>query len=151
MGNMVTNSFNRLSLGELASFPLGKVASFMRKNLRDDVTADSVRSLVSLLERTEDKTTIMYGGVQDSEVDVAFSSLAVGDTAGVVFGERGKEGGLGRMDFLRRPSFIPKATTVYLWAKTERGDVDALICLKEQELEEVIKMGAWTEMAELIG
>ena len=145
MGNMVTNSFSRLSLQDLERLPLGAIASFMRKNMKRDVTEHTVRSFVTLIDREPDKTTIMYGGVQNPATDIAFSSTAQMNIYDVDFGV------LGRMDLLRRPNFIPKATTIYLWPKTLRGDIDGLVCLTEEELAQLKTDEEWTFFSQLLG
>ena len=145
MGNMVTNSFSRLSLKDLDRLPLGSIASFMRKNMKKDVTEYTVRSLVTLINNEPDKTVIMYGGVQDPETDVAFSSTAQMNIYGVNFGI------LGSLDLLRRPAFIPKATTIYLWPKTLAGDIDGLLCLTEEELALLKADEEWSSFSRLLG
>ena len=145
MGNMVTNSFSRLSLRDLERMPLGAIASFMRKNMKRDVTEHTVRSFVTLIHGEPDKTTIMYGGVQNPVTDIAFSSTAQMNIYGVDFGI------LRRMDLLRRPNFIPKATTIYLWPKTLYGDIDGLLCLTEEELMELKADEEWSVFSQLLG
>jgi hypothetical protein len=144
LGHMVYNSFTRLTFKELEEAPLSVLASLMRKNLKNDVTEYSVRSFVTLLANTPDKTTIMYGGDMDRELDVGFTSIAQSDMYSVGFGV------LGKPQLLRRPHFIPKTTTVYLLPKTEGGDIESLMCLSEEDMAELKEDEEWQKYSQTI-
>ncbi len=144
MGHMVYNSFSRLTFQEIDQAPLSALALLMRKNLKNDVNEYAVRSFVTLLAHTPDKTTIMYGGDMNKDTDVGFTSIAQSNMYSVNFGI------LGKPELLRRPHFIPKTTTVILLPKTEGGDIDSLICLSEEDLKELKADQEWNAYAQTI-
>ncbi|KAI0890806.1 transferase family-domain-containing protein [Annulohypoxylon nitens] len=143
MGHMVYNTFSQLTFTEIAEEPLATLASLMRKNLMEDVNERAVRSFVTRLANTPDKTTIMYGGDM-SPNDVAFTSIAQADLYNVPFGV------LGKMALFRRPKFIPRATTGILFPKTLDGITDFLVCLNDQDLADLKADSKWCTYAELI-
>jgi hypothetical protein len=70
LGHMIYNPFTRLIFKVNEEAPISVLASLMCKNLKNDVREYSVCSLVTLLANTPDKTTIMYKGDMDRELDV---------------------------------------------------------------------------------
>ncbi|RLL93235.1 hypothetical protein CFD26_100546 [Aspergillus turcosus] len=144
MGHMVYNTFSTLTFAEVDSFSLAKLASVMRKNLIDDVNEYAVCSFVTLLDRTPDKTTIMYGGEMNRDTDVAFTSIAQSDLYHLEFGV------LGKLALFRRPNFIPRATTAIMFPKTREGYQDFQVCLQEEDLRELKQDSEWMSYAEII-
>ena len=144
MGHMVYNTFSTLTFQEVDQMPLATLASVMRKNLMDDVNEYAVQSFVTLLARTPDKTTIMYGGDMNPDTDVAFTSIAQSDIYNVDFGI------LGKPALFRRPNFIPKTTTAIMFPKTLDGQTDFLVCLSEGDLEQLKTDPEWSAYVELI-
>ena len=144
MGHMVYNTYSVLTMQEVEQMSLSTLASVMRKNLQDDVNEYAVRSFVTLIDRTPDRTTIMYGGDMDPDRDVAFSSIAQSDIYNVNFGK------LGKPALFRRPNFIPRTTTAAMLPKTLDGDTDFLVCLSEEDLEKLKADVEWNTYAELI-
>jgi hypothetical protein len=144
MGHMVYNTFSRLSFKEIDGLSLAGLASLMRKNLMEDVNEHAVRSFVTRLANTPDKTTIMYGGDMNHDTDVAFTSIGQADIYHVPFGS------LGKPSLLRRPKFIPRATTGIMLPKTVDGQTDFLVCLTEDDLNMFKEDPEWNAYAELI-
>lgn len=144
MGHMVYNTFSYLTLQEVEQMSLSKLASLMRKNLQDDVNEHAVRSFVTLIDRTPDRTTIMYGGEMNPDTDVAFTSIAQSDIYNADFGI------LGKADLIRRPNFIPKTTTAAMLPKTLSGDTDFLVCLTVEDLKNLKADAEWSSHTELI-
>ncbi|KAF3771155.1 hypothetical protein M406DRAFT_248474 [Cryphonectria parasitica EP155] len=143
MGHMVYNTFSRQTFSEVAEQPLATLASLMRKNLAEDINEHAVRSFVTRLANTPDKTKIMYGGEMTPN-DVAFTSIAQSDLYNVSFGK------LGKISLLRRPKFIPRATTAMMFPKTLDGFTDFLVCLNDQDLADLKADADWNAYAELI-
>lgn len=144
MGHMIYNTYSTLTMGEVDKMDLATLASVMRKNLKEDVNEYAVRSFVTVLDRTPDKTTVMYGGSMDPDTDVAFTSIAQSDIYNVNFGI------LGKPALLRRPNFIPRTTTAIMFPKTLDGDTDFLVCLSEDDLRQLKTDPEWSAHAELI-
>ncbi|KAB8345947.1 hypothetical protein FH972_022999 [Carpinus fangiana] len=144
MGHYVYNTFSTLKFHEVGNLSLSALASVMRKNLMNDVTSLAVRSFVTLLDQTADKTTLMYGGEMNRDTDVAFTSIAQSDLYNIEFGI------LGKLALFRRPNFIPRATTAIMFPKKLDGYQDFQVCLLEEDLQELRKDAEWASYAELI-
>ncbi|OBT75228.1 hypothetical protein VF21_06146 [Pseudogymnoascus sp. 05NY08] len=144
MGHMVYNTFTTLTMREVDELPFPTLVSLMRKNLQEDVNEYAVRSFVTLLDRTPDKTTIMYGGEMQPDTDVAFTSLAQSDLYNVSFGA------LGKPALLRRPNFIPRTTTSMIFPKAPDGSLDVMVCLSEDDLDQLKADPVWSSHTELI-
>jgi len=60
-------------------------------------------------------------------------------------------GFLGTPDFVRRPLMAPSESCVYLVDKTWHGDIDAAICLREDDWANLAKDNVWNEHTAMIG
>ncbi|KAK4464469.1 transferase family-domain-containing protein [Cladorrhinum samala] len=146
LGQMGFNATCHLTFSHLESMSLGEVALHMRRAVEKANSEYAVRSWATLVAREEDKSRIMFGGQFDPDKDLGMSSLIHASVEGTDFGP-----GLGRPDLVRRPLFQPLGSCVYLWTKTERGEVDVLLCLKEQDWEGLARLDGWKDMVEFIG
>lgn len=140
IGHMVYCTFT--SFPSPTTTPLSTVATSLRTALRS-VTPHQVRSFVTLIDRTPDKRTISYGARLDLDRDVMFSSWVSLGFAETAFG------GLGKLEWARRPRFAGMPGLVYLMPRTVEGHVDAAICLGEEDMralegdEEMRKFTEW--------
>lgn len=149
MGHAVFCTFTNSpssTLSDLPTTPLSVVAHALRASLINEATPRHVRSLVTLIARTPDKSTIAYGARLDlAGFDVMFSSWAGLELAETDFGT------LGRPGFMRRPRFVGFPGLCYAMPKTVDGDIDLAICLEEEEIKALEADEKWREMAQPIG
>ena len=145
MGQMGYNATCRLTFRDLEKASLGTTASILRKTVKDVNNEYSVRSWVTFIANEPDKSTIMFGGSFNPDTDIGLSSLAHAELHSAEFGV------LGKPELVRRPNFLPLESCVYLWAQTEAGDLDVLMCLNEADIHALKRDGEWQEYAEFIG
>lgn len=144
MGDVVTATFNSMTLEEITNAPLGDVAAALRSQL-SDINSYAVRSLVTLISRTPDKNTIAYGARLKLDRDILMSSWAHQETQNLEFGV------LSRPAFVRRQRFVPLESLCYLMPKTRDGDIDLAACLREEDIAMLAKDERWTTCTEYIG
>ena len=147
MGHLVAGSGATLPVSDLVDMKnLAATTLLIRKSLKgtDDY---HVRSLITTIDREEDKTTFAYeGGLNDPGTDLVVSSWADLRLYEVRFGEL-----LGFPGFVRRPTNTPCECLTYLMPRTREGDIDALLCLRDEDHDALEKNDAWASVAEVIG
>ena len=144
MGQMGYNATCKLTFRSLEDSSLGKVASILRKTVKEVNTEYSVRSWVTLIAKEPDKSTIMFGGTFNPDTDIGLSSLAHVELYSADFGI------LGKPELIRRPNFLPLESCVYFWSQTEAGDIDVLMCLNEADVQALKKHEQWKEHVDFI-
>ena len=145
MGDTVYNISTWLTLGELRDAPLSTIASTMRKRVEEHRTAYHVRSFATFVARESDKSSITYVGPFDPETDIGSSSRLGGNDCFYNFGR------LGRPDFARRPIFRGIPSILVMRPRNPDGDCDAVVCLVDEELEQLHSDPRWTDYVEYIG
>ncbi|KAL9639039.1 MAG: hypothetical protein Q9164_001174 [Protoblastenia rupestris] len=144
MGQMGYNATCKLTFRDLERASLGSVASILRKTVKDVNTEYSVRSWVTFIANEPDKSTIMFGGSFNPDTDIGLSSLVHADLHSAEFGI------LGKPELVRRPNFLSLEGCIYLWSQTEAGDLDALMCLNEADVQGLRMDQEWKEYVEFI-
>lgn len=144
MGQLVYYSRTFLTLEELQTLPLSTIACSMRKNLINDNTEFSVRSYATWLSKVPDKSTLIYCGPADRTTDVSCSSMA---NASLLF----DFGRLGQPKYIRRPQLPPVPGTLYFYPPDISGDLNILVCLNDEEMEELAQDELWGPATEIIG
>ncbi|KAK4043910.1 transferase family-domain-containing protein [Parachaetomium inaequale] len=146
MGDLVTIATSTMGFRELAEAPLADVALRLRRDLATVNNRDYVRSFATWIARTADKTVIAYGGKFNPDTDIGSSSWAQIGLASVAFGPL-----LGRPSLIRRPDFVPLKSDIYFMPQTERGNIDALVCFNQADLDGLMRDQMWTAYADYIG
>ncbi|EED22649.1 trichothecene 3-O-acetyltransferase, putative [Talaromyces stipitatus ATCC 10500] len=144
MGVSVTNATTWLSFQELIDLPLAAVASELRKTL-NQIDAEFVRSFTTFVSRQNDKRNIAYAGKFNADTDMGTSSMASVPLYKANFGP------LGEPTLVRRPTFAPIPSTIYVMPQTLDGDVDALFCLGEADIAALRDDPEWNSSVEYIG
>ena len=144
MGHMVYIAASFLSLGNLAGgWSLARVASELRRSLSEASRPYEIRSFVTLIANTEDKSTIAFAGKFDPDQDV-------GSSSGLAMRWRLDYGPLlGTPDFMNRPHFTPLPSTVYVLPMRPDGGVDVQLSLRPEELSSLKADQAWNSFAEI--
>ncbi|KAI4289514.1 MAG: hypothetical protein L6R35_001210 [Caloplaca aegaea] len=145
MGQMGYNATCKLTFKDLEKKSLGSVASILRRTVKDVNTEYSARSWATFIANEPDKSTIMFGGSFNPDTDIGLSSLIHTELHSAEFGV------LGKPDLVRRPDFLPLESCVYLWSRTQAGDVDVLMCLNEADVQALRADQEWKEYAEFVG
>ncbi|MCJ1473511.1 hypothetical protein MMC13_002162 [Lambiella insularis] len=144
--NMSHHTYNTLSLASVAAASLRTLASSLRLALDPSKLSYAIRSLATHLTFSSDKSSIGYGANMDFSTDIFFSSWARLPCYSFDFNL-----GLGFPECVRRPRYDPIEGLMYLMPMDRSGGVDALICLREEQVEGLKKDREFREDAEWIG
>jgi hypothetical protein len=144
-GHLVGLATTELTAGDVLEGPLSSVASKIRQSV---MTVDDhyIRSLATLIQNTEDKTTIFYAARMRPGKDILISSWAQMDLATCAFGPL-----LGTPDFVRRPRLVEVPQLAYVMPKTKHGDMDLGACLPRDDFSALEKDIEWKKYTQLIG
>ena len=146
MGHMVYIAITSIESGKLVEAPLAAIASEMRKDVSDVNTEYTMRSFVTLIANTPDKSTIAYGATFNPDNDLGMSSFTHWGTYGVEFGL------LGMPELVRRANFQPPIESdIYLMPSTNERDIDALLCVTDEDLKGLRSDEQWSSYTEYIG
>jgi trichothecene 3-O-acetyltransferase len=146
LGHFVTIANTTWTANTMSNSQLSTIAQDLRKSLQD-IDDHAIRSFATLVQNTEDKTTIFYGANKKHGKDIFLSSWAQMDLCQTCnFGSA-----LGRPDFVRRArlDFVPDLT--YIMPPDKNGNMDIGACLFEEDIEALKKDGPWGEYTKLIG
>ncbi|KAL4955094.1 hypothetical protein BDW69DRAFT_182921 [Aspergillus filifer] len=150
MGHMVRTANLRLSTKTVASSSLSYLSSALRQCLKAHTTKESISAYATLLARTKDKSKLLYAGGFNPVHDFSVSSVAHINMP--TFGKLGKPG------FVRRPTFGALPGGMYIGPgsgsgkqlETEEPGLDAVLCLREWEMEGLRHDPAWMGRIEFI-
>jgi hypothetical protein len=146
MGHVVSNTCNTIPLSEFPIISLSDIASDLRKEL-NRMNDYSIRSFVTFISRHENKRPISYAsGLELASQDLLLSSGAGLAVYHVDFGYP-----LGMPECVRRPRWNPAEGVVYLMPKMRNGDLDAAICLTDDDWTRLRGDQVWNEFGEYIG
>lgn len=141
---VVTADTTWRSAQELAGASLADVAVESRDSLKQ-VDDHYVRSLATLINKTEDKTTIFYGASAKPGRDFICSSWAQLHWLNACdFGK-----GLGAPDFVRRARMSPVPDLSYIMPKNRNGDMFLATCLFHEDFVGLANDEAWRGQASL--
>ncbi|KAL4997561.1 hypothetical protein BDV10DRAFT_169512 [Aspergillus recurvatus] len=151
MGHLVYHAVTRLTMGEAAEQPLGRVAQALRRELTAANTAWAVRSYATFLARESDRSALLYGGEHNPNTDLGATSSIVsmgdardGATMPTSWGK------LGTLQFIRRPRTTPLPGSLTV-QPTERRAVPLLVCLPQEDLEGLKKDVVWRQYTQIVG
>jgi hypothetical protein len=141
-------AFSTSTVSDLVHKPLGSIASLLRTAI-DPQTSDlerETRALATLLNKSEDKSSVNVTSSLDFSTDIMLSSWAAVKCYDDDFGL-----GLGRPEMVRRPGFTPVESLMYLLPRTPGGDVTAMMCLRSEDLERLKGDGEFARFGRVIG
>jgi hypothetical protein len=114
--------------------------------LASDV-AYRTRSLVTFLSQSpENATKTSFTATLDMSVDIALSSWTKVPAYEWDFGLR-----LGSPVAVRRPGFVPVESLMYLMPRSREGSVAVAMCLREEDLQHLLRDEEWKRFARYIG
>lgn len=121
-------TYNADTLKQLAERPLGTIASALRAQLDPQVTdlAYITQALATFLSRSADKTKVSPTACVDIPTGLMLSPWAKINSYELNFNL-----GLGKPEVVRRPSFMPVESLIYLLPKSPNGEMAVAICLQE--------------------
>ncbi|KAK7942835.1 uncharacterized protein PG986_011948 [Apiospora aurea] len=148
-----------LSPASLLSQPLGAVAAGLRARLRPHAVRDGIRVHISQLAkgRAADGGSNGGGGGLDPSTGVNLSSWAKESCYDFDFGSDGGDGlgvvGLGRPAVVQRPVFTDDVceSLVYLMPRRPDGEITALMCLRELDMERMREDSEMVRYGQYVG
>jgi hypothetical protein len=146
LGNMSNHTYNTLSLSSISSTSLGSLASSLRLALHHSDLNFGIRSLITYISLTPDKSSISYGANMDLSRDIFLSSWAKLPCYKLDFNL-----GLGFPESVRRPRYDVVEGLMYLMPMDNSGGIDIAICLRDEDLEGLKRDREFGEYAEWIG
>ncbi|KAJ2980775.1 hypothetical protein NQ176_g2433 [Zarea fungicola] len=130
----------------LCDASLADVAVDVRESLKV-VDDHFVRSLATLINNTEDKTTIFYGAGNKPGRDFLCSSWAqLHWLYNCDFGP-----GLGAPAMVRRPRMVPVPDLAYIMPKDRTGDMYLATSLFHEDFVGLVNDAVWSQRAKLVG
>ncbi|KAJ6013605.1 trichothecene biosynthesis acetyltransferase [Penicillium herquei] len=145
MGDLVVLAVSHFITDELVQAPLSQVAATMRNDLQAVNHKKYIRSFATFLATEPDRSSISYGGNFNPKADIGSSSWAKVKLYGVKFGS------LGKPTLVRRPNFGQLKSDIYFMPQNEDGDIDALLCMSEDDFTSLNASPEWTYFADHIG
>ncbi|KAJ5699092.1 hypothetical protein N7462_001097 [Penicillium macrosclerotiorum] len=145
MGVAVVKTFSTMTLEEIGRASLGSIAVNLRRDVRRIRDRSFLRSLATLIAEEPDKSTINYVPELNPDTWLNASSWAGVGAYSLNFGPLGKPG------IVRRPKSKPVLGLLYFLPKSEQGDIDVLLCLKESEIQGLRGDPQWSQYAGYIG
>ncbi|OAP63636.1 hypothetical protein AYL99_02863 [Fonsecaea erecta] len=127
--------------------PLSTVASDLRQSLQK-VDDHYIRSLATLISRTEDKRAIFYGARKQLAKDIFISSWAQMDLAQTC--DFGRLLG-GKPDFVRRAKLDELPDLSYIMPKDKQGDMALGACLFKADMDSLEKDEVWNQYTRYVG
>jgi len=132
-GLMQNMTYHTHAAVELSSQPLGVVAAELRAAVDPATTSltRSTRALATFVRRAADKSGFSFTATVDPSTDLMLSSWSKVDCYGLDFSL-----GLGDgPEVVRRPTFVPVESLVYLMPKAPDGEIAVMICLRNEDME----------------
>ena len=148
-GILQNMTYTKYQLSSLLDTPLGHIAAAMRKQI-DPESSDialRTRALVIFLSQSPEKALdVNFTASLNTDADIMLSSWAKVPAYEWDFGF-----GLGQPEAVRRPSFVPVESLMYIMPKDAKGDVAVWMCLREDDLERLSEDTEWTRFARHLG
>lgn len=129
-GLLQNMAYNTCPTKNLASLPLGVVASHLRSSLDPHKLASRTQELATVIRRSLDKSKISFTARIDPSTDISFSSWGKARLYDLNFGL-----GLGKPEAVRRPRFEPVESLMYIMPVSPDGEVVVAMCLRDEDLE----------------
>lgn len=142
MGHMVRTANLRLPLSTVTSSSLSHLASLLRQTVSTHTTPLAIRSYATLLSRTPDKTGFLYAGGFNPLTDFSCSSVAHMSLP--------RFGALGTPDFVRRPTFGPLPSGMYVGPAGKKEGLDTALCLRDWEVDGLKADKEWSGLLEFV-
>jgi hypothetical protein len=147
-GYISNNAFSTLTLRELASAPLGVIATLLRHAVdpRTAALRDSTREFATLLFRAADKSSVNMGARLDLDSDLMVSSWAGMRCYSFTFGL-----GLRCPVAFRRPKQALVPSLVFLLPRRQDGEVVVKMGVRVDDLDALRGDEEWIRFAQYLG
>lgn len=129
-GMLQNMTYSTNTVQNLGDLPLGTTAAELRAKLtsKDRDLAYATRSLLTYISRSKEKTNTSPMASVDMSSGIALSSWSKINSYDLDFNL-----GLGKPEAVRRPSFTPVESLLYLMPKSPNGDLAVQVCLSDED------------------
>jgi hypothetical protein len=145
MGHCVACTYSTGPVHKLVEEPLSTTAAEIRKS-RNGIDDYHIRSIATLLNSLEDKTTFNYGAKFNPDTDLMVSSWAELRLYQSSFGPL-----LSKPEFIRRPLLAELESLVYLMPRTDDGGIAVAMSMREDDAKTLMEDEVWQYYTEMIG
>lgn len=145
LGHLVGVAETEWNAATADAAPLSQMASEVRQSLQR-IDDHYVRSLATLIQSTDDKTTIFYGAKKQLGKDIMISSWAQLEFSTCDFGPV-----LGTPDFVRRAKLDQVPDLAYIMPRDSQGDMALGSSLLVEDFKGLANDPVWKRYATLIG
>jgi trichothecene 3-O-acetyltransferase len=141
-------AYSTETIQKLVDEPLGAIASVLRSEVDPKTTkiGYNTRAFATSLDRSPEKMVPSVTASLELFKDIMLSSWVKFDCYGVDFGL-----GLGMPESVRRPSFTPVESLMYLLPKKPDGEITAAICLRDEDMERLKMDKEFAKYATFVG
>lgn len=141
-------AYSSARIGELLQEPLGATASSLRSKVdpKTSTLGYETSALATMLHRSPDKSFLSVTAALDWSKDLAFSSWVKEECYDLDFNL-----GLGKPEAVRRPQFDPVEGLFYLMPKRPDGEIIAMLCLREDDMDRLRADEAFVKYGTFIG
>ncbi|RFU81185.1 trichothecene 3-o-acetyltransferase [Trichoderma arundinaceum] len=146
MGHMVYCTERVLPVNDAAvTVDLPALAANFREDI-NNLRPAAIHTFVTAVAESEDKGAITYGALLDySKYDIIYSSWTGLGLYQETFGA------LGKPLIAKREKFKPMESLIYLMPKTNTGDIDVALCLREEDIGRLKADETFMKYAKYIG
>ncbi|KAM0205818.1 hypothetical protein ACHAQI_008821 [Fusarium lateritium] len=145
-GMLQNMTYSISTLSQIASEPLGAVASRLRRELDPSSIRQRTRGLVTYLHNQPDKSGVSLTADANPSTDIMLSSWVKTGFWGYDFGL-----GLGMPESVRRPLFESFESLAYLMPKRPDGEITAALSFRDEDMERLKLDEDWVKYARYIG
>lgn len=145
MGVVVAKTASQMTFAEMSNSSLESIAAQLRRDVQRLRDREYLRSLSTLIVNEPDKSTFNFVKGFDPDTWINASSWAGAATHRLEYGL------LGTPAFVRRPNAKPVQSLLYFLPMLPTGDIDVLLCLKDEEIEGLRADPDWNGLATYIG
>jgi hypothetical protein len=145
MGHCVACTHSTGPVHKVVEEPISTIAAEIRKS-RNGIDDHHIRSIATLLNSLEDKTTFAYGAKFNPDTDLMVSSWAELRLYQSSFGPL-----LGKPEFIRRPLLTELESLVYLMPRTDDGGIAVAMSMREDDAKALMEDEVWQYYTEMIG
>ncbi|KAM0229557.1 hypothetical protein ACHAP5_011617 [Fusarium lateritium] len=145
-GMLQNMTYSSSTLSQIASEPLGAIASRLRCELDPSSLRQRTRGLVTYLHNQPDKSGVSLTADANPSTDIMMSSWVKTRFWGYDFGL-----GLGMPESVRRPLFESFESLSYLMPKRPDGEITAALSFRDEDMERLKVDEEWVKYARYIG
>lgn len=145
-GTLTNMTYNHSTLRDVSAQPLGVIAASLRGQLNSSQLSHDTRALATVIDRLQDKASISITAPVAASTGIMLSSWASVQLHHLDFGLQ-----LGAPVAVRRPSFAPVESLMYIMPKCASSGAVVGMCLRDRDWAQLERDAEWTRHATFLG